>query len=643
MKKHTIIGMAGHIDHGKTALIRAMTGIETDRLKEEQKRGITIDLGFAYWQENVTIIDVPGHEKFVRNMVAGVNTVDLFLLVIAADDGIMPQTTEHLEILKFFNVRRGVVALTKTDLVDYEWLELVKEEIHEFLDQHGFYGVPIIPVSSTRLQGIEQLRLTLQEHIDQIEPLSEDRPFRLNVDRSFSMKGFGTIVTGTVLSSEIAAGGSVEILPAGRVAKVRGIEVHQKEVERACSGQRAAINLAGVSPEVLPRGSVIVAPDRLLPSKTLLAKIVTVKQMPFKIKKRAKVRIHTGTAEILGTVAWYNEDSYLKNQQAYSIYLTLQEPCVAAPGDPVLLRSFSPVTTVAGGRILHIDPPRSKRRGAERQEYLEQMTGRALTDRLQFILTFSGYRAFSKRELQKRLFEPDHKMDEALQQLLKKQILTDFKPGDQRFFISNKQMDDALARIDERFDEKAVRVNRMQKRLNRKEIESLLKPRSVDSAFLERTLQKALSRKALFADGEFFTRENPDETGPFDQWKEKVADIYERTRFAPPAIDEIAGALGIKPNEARQLITALQKEGRLISIDGKFYLHQDIFDQLIRFLQQHFRESEVLEVGAFKTFVKGSRKYVIPLMEYLDNQRYTERQGDVRTKGPLLAEHPDAL
>ncbi|MEJ2545044.1 MAG: selenocysteine-specific translation elongation factor, partial [Calditrichaceae bacterium] len=357
MNDHIIIGMAGHIDHGKTALIKALTGIETDQHKEERERGITIDIGFAYWKNNITIIDVPGHEKFIRNMAAGVSALDLFLLVIAADDGIMPQTKEHLEILKFFGAEDGIVALNKIDLVDEEWQLLVQDEVRTFLNNHGFKNVPVVPVSAIKNKGIENLHNIISEKVSGIKKHVKDRPFRLNIDRSFSIKGFGSVVTGTILSSKVKPGDNITLLPINKSVKVRGIQVHQADIEAALAGQRAAINITGVEKDDLPRGTVLVEENSLVPSTTFLAEISTIKNLKYKLKKHSKVHIHIGTQELLGKIFWFEDDLYLQENKTYYMHIKLSESGVAAPGDAILIRSFSPVTTIAGGKVLYIDPP----------------------------------------------------------------------------------------------------------------------------------------------------------------------------------------------------------------------------------------------------------------------------------------------
>ena len=283
MKKHTIIGTAGHIDHGKTALIRALTGIDADRLKEEKERGITIDIGFAYWRDDVTIIDVPGHEKFIRNMVAGVSTIDFFLLVIAADDGIMPQTIEHLDILQFFHVNDGIVVINKIDLVESDWLDLVSEEVSELMNRYGLGHLPVFKVSAVNGTNIESLKSAMEAKVSSLEEKHIKQPFRLLVDRSFSIKGFGTVVTGTVLSGLLHKGDEVDQLPQERRLKVRGIQTHITDITEVSSGYRAAINLQGIDKTDIQRGDVICRPGSMRSCTTFTGQMRTIAELPVRV------------------------------------------------------------------------------------------------------------------------------------------------------------------------------------------------------------------------------------------------------------------------------------------------------------------------------------------------------------------------
>jgi len=373
MKKHTIIGTAGHIDHGKTALIKALTGIDTDRLKEEKERGITIDIGFAYWKENVTIIDVPGHEKFIRNMVAGVSTIDFFILVIAADDGIMPQTIEHLDILKFFNIKDGIVVINKIDLVDEEWLALITDEIENLLKQYDLNTLPIIQVSSIKGIGIDKFKVIVEEKIENHDKSVVSRPFRLLVDRSFSVKGFGAVVTGTVLSGELNTGEDIQILPSGFETKVRGLQEHTASIKSVQVGDRAAVNLQNIPKEGVGRGDVLVKPNTLSAISEFTGYMKTVSKLPIKIKNYCRIRVHIGTSERLGKLIWFDETPNLEPDKYYHVRIQLDSPVATARNDAFLVRLHSPLITLAGGKILEINPPKLKKSDSLWQQYFDEI------------------------------------------------------------------------------------------------------------------------------------------------------------------------------------------------------------------------------------------------------------------------------
>ncbi|MGD9898454.1 MAG: selenocysteine-specific translation elongation factor [Calditrichaceae bacterium] len=634
MDEHTIIGMAGHIDHGKTAIIRALSGIETDRLKDEIERGITIDIGFAYWKNNVTIIDVPGHERFVRNMIAGVSTVNLFLLVIAADDGIMPQTIEHLEILKFFGVRNGVVALNKSDLVDEEWLSLVKDEIDQFLFSHGFQNVPVIPVSAVKGEGISELELALTGKIEGLNHVENERPFRLNVDRSFSAKGFGSVVTGTILSSVIKTGDRAEIFPARLETRVKGVQIHQHEVTEAHSGQRAAVNLANVNKDELQRGVVLAESGMITTTSEFHAFITTVSNLKLKLKKHMAVRVHLGTAEHSGKIFWFDNQRSPGANELLHVRIKVNETAVTAPGDPVLIRSFSPVTTIAGGRVLEINPPKLKRDTETWESYFEILKNGSLNDKLKQMFRFSGYRSITNKEIQQAWFEKPEKIDDILQKLVKQNALIVFEHKNILHYISTKKLEQGQNQIIEmvgkELSEKKYKIG-----MNFKEIYNIAKKMQMSEVFLERSLGRGVNTESIYFNGEVYFTENIKKSNEMDQIRRNVEDRFRRDRFTVPDLPALAKDFNISEKDAKTISGDLAKEGILVSINGQFYLHKESLGELITFLKQYFEKNEELEVTHLKDFLNSSRKYVIPLIEYCDRAGYTVRKGNNRVKGVL--------
>ena len=352
---HTVIGTAGHIDHGKTLLVKALTGTDTDRAPEEKARGITIELGFAFLGEEATIVDVPGHERFVKTMVAGVSAIDVALLVIAADDGVMPQSREHLDILELLGVRRGIVVVNKADLVDEDWLQLVEEEIAELVAGTFLEGAEVARVSALTGAGIEELRQALEKLIAATGEKRAEGPFRLPVDRAFVVKGFGMVCTGTVLSGELPGSGSVEVQPGGRRLRVRGLQKHGRAVPSVAAGDRAALNLPGIEQEEIRRGDVLCEDGVFAPTFMADARLRLLPSCPRELVQRARVRLHLGTAEVLGRVVLLDREVLLPGEQGW-VQLRLESPVLAAWGDRFVIRRYSPALTIGGGRILNPHP-----------------------------------------------------------------------------------------------------------------------------------------------------------------------------------------------------------------------------------------------------------------------------------------------
>ena len=362
--KQIILGTAGHIDHGKTSLIRALTGIDTDRLKEEKERGITIELGFAHLElpngKLLGIVDVPGHEKFVKNMVAGATGVDLVAMVIAADEGVMPQTREHLEICQLLNVKHGLVVLTKIDMVDPEWLELVREDVTEYLSETFLANMPMVEVSSVTGQGIEEMIQVLDKLAEQVPEKDIGHLFRLPIDRIFTMRGFGTVITGTSISGQIKTGDEVSIYPEGISSRIRGMHVHNKEVTEVSSGLRTAINVQGIEKMMLQRGDILATKGSLRATYMVDVKLDLLASSPRKVKNRAKARFHTGTSEIISTVVLLDRDELNPGDSCFA-QIRMDAPTAVLKGDRYVLRSYSPVRTIGGGEILNPLPLKKKR------------------------------------------------------------------------------------------------------------------------------------------------------------------------------------------------------------------------------------------------------------------------------------------
>ncbi|HEX9080186.1 MAG TPA: selenocysteine-specific translation elongation factor, partial [Desulfuromonadaceae bacterium] len=419
--KHLILGTAGHIDHGKTALVKALTGIDTDRLKEEKERGITIELGFAHLElENgiqLGIVDVPGHERFIRSMVAGVGGMDLVVLVIAADEGIMPQTREHLEICQLLGVKKGLVALTKSDLVDNDWLDLVSEEVRDYLNGTFLEGASVIPVSSRTGAGLADLKEALAALAAVVPEKESEGPFRLPVDRVFTITGFGTVVTGTLLSGGIAVGDEVEILPSGRTCRVRGIQTHGSKEERAVAGQRVAINLQGVEHSEVGRGDVVAPAHEFRTTRAVDARLDYLPSAPGELRHRATLRLHSATYEVPAQVILLDRDT-LKPGETASVQLRLKAPVLLLPGDPFVVRAYSPQATVGGGRVLDPAPPRRRRRSDTAQALLTALNDGTDEEKVRLLVAEGLFSGISQEDIILRSGLPRKRVEAALTPLL---------------------------------------------------------------------------------------------------------------------------------------------------------------------------------------------------------------------------------
>lgn len=636
MKSHTIIGTAGHIDHGKTTLVRALTGINTDRLKDEQTRGMTIDIGFAHWQNSVTIIDVPGHERFIRNMVAGVSTIDYFLFVIAADDGIMPQTIEHLDILNVFNIRNGLVAITKIDMVDQEWLTLVQTEVRELFNRYHLPHVQIFPVSSTTGTGIDKLKNAIQASIGQLQDSIDNKPFRMAIDRSFTMKGFGTIVTGTVLSGSVEKGEQISLLPHQRQVVIRGMQRHIQDVDSVGKGDRAAINLQGIAKDEITRGDQLVSPDTLIPVKDFIGQMHTVSKLPYKIKNNCKVTVHSGTAVRNGRLFWYDEEKYLVENRRYHIRTILSRSMPVTRNDAYLIRLHSPVITLGGGMIFEVMPANPAILRKEWQSSFSVLQSDQINDLIEYFVKSSNYTPVSDTILKTKLFENTDTLHQAIKQLTNAGKIIRFVRKGTPCYLHNTIIEEVSETICTFLKQYHVK-NPDRSGANMQELLTETGYNWFDSDLTDFIIQRLVKQGQLkrmestYALPAFKAKQNEN----FHTLKEKIAAMYHDAAFSPPSIEELAGKLELKPQEISNVCKSLERENVLIYI-RIFYLHTDIFNKLIAFIKRHFQSHTTLNVIDLKNYLNTSRKYTIPVLEYLDLKQYTQRRGDLRIAGNLL-------
>jgi selenocysteine-specific elongation factor len=627
--KRVILGTAGHIDHGKTTLIKALTGIDTDRLKEEKERGITIELGFANLVlpsgQVLGIIDVPGHERFVKNMVAGAATIDLVALVLAADEGVMPQTREHLEICQLLGVKKGLVAVTKKDLVDDEWLEMVLEEVGEFLKGTFMQGAPIIPLSSVTGQGLDSLLQALELLCQEVEEKSGAGVYRLPIDRVFTMKGFGTVVTGTSISGSVSVGESVSIYPQELTAKVRGLQVHGKAVESASAGLRTAINLQGIEKSDIDRGNVIATCEALKPSYMVDVFFTLLKSLSRPLKSRSKVRFHTGTAEILGTVVLLDRDELEPGDSAFA-QIHLEDRVAVLPRDRYVVRSYSPVRTIGGGEILAVSPVRRRRFRQETLDHLEILFHGSDEERILAMVEEWG-QGISRADLSRIMEVPPRKLEQLLEKLQSQGAILCFDKENAGFIHAARvqnlahKLIAALKTFHEQFP--------LKKGIKRDELKSKV-AHQLDAKLLARILQELHSKGEIVVEGDMVWLSSHKVMLKEEQEKLRgeLENIYLRAGLTPPYFRELADQFPL--SQAREVLALLLSEGVLVKVKEDLYFHTRAIEELKTKLIAFLRERGEINTAEFKEMTGVSRKYTIPIFEYFDSMQITMRVGEKR-------------
>ncbi len=615
--KNIIAGTAGHIDHGKTALVRALTGIDTDRLKEEKQRGISIDLGFAHLElsQNLRLafIDVPGHERFIKNMLAGVGGIDFVLFVIAADESIKPQTREHFDICLLLGIQKGVVVLTKADLVDADLLELVRLEVDEFVHGSFLEGAPVVAVSSATGAGLDELRSEIAKLASSIAEKDSSRYFRLPIDRAFSMRGFGAVVTGTLISGSLHLEQEVELFPSGRRVRVRGIQVHGKSVETATAGQRTALNLAGVEVSELARGMMLAETGRFRPT-TQIDCVFDLLASAKPLKHRAPVHFHAGTAEVEAEVRRLKGTEPLKPGSRHYIRLLLNEPLVLVPGDRFIVRMFSPVITIGGGVVLDVAAP--KRGGEERLRILEKSPA---ADKIALLAAESRY-GMGMAELVARtgMLEKEIEKAAATPKLIVLQS--------PHFWILDAQwVTQQLEAIHEQLKQ-FHRRNPLLAGVSKEELRSKLMPGAppwlldallgrAKTLALEGETVRLVSHKVAFKQDE-------------EQAAQKIESAFLKAGLAVPGLQDVLARSGVEPTRARTLLQLLLKDKRLVRVNDELVFHSSAIVSLRAMLAG--KRGQRFAVPEFKEWTGVSRKYAIPLLEFLDRERVTRREGDAR-------------
>jgi selenocysteine-specific elongation factor len=650
--KHIIVGTAGHIDHGKTALVKALTGIDADRLKEEKQRGITIDIGFAdlaIGDSQFGFVDVPGHERFVKNMLAGAHGLDLVMLVVAADESVMPQTREHFDICRLLHVKAGLIALTKSDLVDEELLELARAEVEDFVAGSFLEGAPIISVSSRTGAGIDELKETLTALAARVEPKATAAVPRLPIDRAFSIKGFGTVVTGTLIAGELSVGDEVEVLPAGVRTRIRNVQVHGRDTKQALAGQRTAINLQGVNVEKVERGSLLAPAGRLRPSSMFDARLELLPSASRPLKQRARVRLHHGTAEVMARVvivegsefrvsgSRLNSEPETLNSQRGAIapgesaivQFRLEEPITALPGDRFIVRSYSPQVTIGGGLVIDPLPQKHRIRDKVARAQLERLEGANLLERIAIFVEIAGVHGMSGEDLAARTGATDEQIALTTRELVRLKRVIEIS-GAPLSLISAESYGAFASRVVEMLAEHHRREP-LSLGLSREEVRDRvfgrLRPEIFRSviARLGEEGKVVAEREALR-----LAAHRPALTETDSAAKQALEAAFKGAGLQAGSLEETAAAAGIRVELARKLYNLLAAEHRLVRI-GDFVFHKESIEDLKARVRAQKSINPRMDVAVFKEMTGGlSRKHAIPLLEYLDRERITRRVGNER-------------
>lgn len=630
--KHLILGTAGHIDHGKTSLVKALTGTDTDRLKEEKARGITIELGFAHLELPgglcFGVVDVPGHEKFVRTMVAGVGGMDLVMLVIAADEGIMPQTREHLDILRLLGVKSGLVALTKRDMVEKEWLELVTEEVRDFVSGSFLEEAPIIPVSSRTGEGLDQLRLELARLADQAVLKRREGSFRLPVDRVFTVPGFGTVVTGTLLAGEITVGDELEILPSGREGRVRGIQAHNVKGDKGQAGQRLAVNLQGVDLDQVHRGDVVVPRGVFRATRAVDVRLDYLPSAPRELKHRATVRLHSATYEVTAQVILLDRDTLQPGESAY-VQLRLKQPALLLSGDSYILRGFSPQVTIGGGVTLDPFPPRRRRRSDEALQLLEAFCTAEQQRTVYLIIASALLSGITFDDLLLRSGLPRKSVETILTTLLTAGEIVQMT-REPRLFLARgavQALKDGLVKEVTAY----LTANPLKSGIGKEELKTRIPKRSDQRFFTP--LLTALEKEGLLISDRDIVRlagVAARSASPADGLGSKLVNYIEEGGIEPPTIKEIMERFHCDEKSARDNLSLLIRSGQVVRISADLFYSAAALDGLREKLVALLREKSEIIPTDYRERTNLSRKFLIPLLEHFDSEKVTIRVGDKR-------------
>jgi len=626
-----IIGTAGHVDHGKTVLISALTGIDTDRLKEEKKRGISIDLGFAPFKlpggRIAGVVDVPGHERFIHNMLAGAAGMDLVILVVDAAEGVMPQTREHLDILQLLGVKNGIVVITKIDLADEEWRELVVDEIREELKGTFLESAPIHPVSAIKGEGIEDLRRTIDDLTAGLEPRNASGPLRLPIDRSFVIAGFGTVVTGTLVQGSVRTGDTVAVVPPGREARVRNIQIHDQDVNEARAGSRVALNLSGLDKDEVLRGSVVSSPGYYRPTELIDVNLELLPRAARSLKNLDPVHFFLGTDRCVARMLLLDRDE-LRPGESCLVQCRLDRGIVAERGDPYVIRSYSPMTTIGGGMVLDPYPEKHRRFRPEVIAHLEE---------LKKAPSAGGDAAFVWRKLEELVVAGSDRLvkETRIDRGTIEAILeNDLQAGHVEklagaYIPADKLQEYEKVLLDQL--ENYHREHPLLPGISRARLKGIL-PRSFEQREYDALLSRLEEKKLISAKGDVVSLYDfePDPSGKDKERLDRLNETYRLAWLQPPSVKAAMEKAEADPARRDELFGYLQDKGILVKINEELYFHHDAYREAISLLRRHFNSEETLTLAQFRDLADTSRKYAQALLEHFDQEKLTRRVEDYR-------------
>ncbi len=631
--KHIIIGTAGHIDHGKTTLIRALTGRETDTLKEEKDRGISINLGFTFFDlpsgRRAGIIDVPGHEKFIKNMLAGVSSIDVVLLVVAADEGIMPQTEEHFEILQLLNVKKGIIALTKADMVDDEWIAMVTQDIKERFKETFLGSSPIIPVSSKTGKGIEELIKCIDRLTEEVEAKDTEGHFRLPVDRVFSVSGFGTVVTGTVISGRIKEGEQIQVYPSLAKGKIRNIQVHDEDVSMAEAGQRCALNISNVKVEDIARGDVISKENLMEPSMIMDGKLYHINSSKKPIENRQRVRLYHGTSEILCRIVILDKEEIKPGEEAY-VQFRMEKPITAQRNDRYVVRSYSPMTTIAGGIIIEPTAKKAKRFDNNYIEELKLKEGGSSQGIIEKTVENLSFQYPTEFEILKALGKNEENIKDRLEELVMDSKVIRLGSLDKSVYVHerffSKKIEELKAMLEEYHKNNPLKLGMSKEEVKNKVFGKNIKQKNYDDLLSILRSKDIINITDNFICLKEFKIKYTEEQ---NLMMDRIIKSFKAAGYTSPKYEELLDKEKDKKN-FKMVYDSLIDGGKLIKVsEDVIYLKED-YEKAKDLIRKYIEQKGSITASEARDVFNTSRKYAVALLEHFDTIKFTKRIDDKR-------------